>query len=335
MLAKTLDTTAQSSALRHELRGFPCDAVRGRSPGMTGGRSPRPTGALQPTGAHNSAFVSHSTSGLSVAGFRAHNGVVEGLHPFLAIGALALLATSAQASTSEFIAAGFGEALVTTGSGTINITLTDLYVNPDGVAENMSGIIFTLNNTPTSASIATGAGTEITVNGSGNSGYVLGSSVATGWGIALNGATTALDALGGTAANPPTHTIIGPSGAGSLGYSNAGGSIAGNSAHNPFLDQTATFTLNEAGVTSSSTVKSTIFQFGTTDGQGQQPGSPVVMPEPSTLALLSCAAVPHGPRQSTPTGVSTTNCRHTLPPEHATFSRARAIRSPVMIRSLN
>lgn len=147
-------------------------------------------------------------------------------------------------STSEFIVSGYGEALVTTGLGTINITLTDLYVNPDSVAENMSGFIFTLSNTPTSASIATSAGTEITVNGSGTSGYVLGSSVATGWGIALNGATTTLDALGGTAANPPTHTIIGPPGTGSLGYSNAGGSIAGNSAHNPFLNQTATFTLD-------------------------------------------------------------------------------------------
>jgi hypothetical protein len=207
------------------------------------------------------------------------------------MGVLTLLGTSAQANTSAFIVSGYGEAVVTTGLGTINITLTDIYVDPDSVARNMSGFIFTLNTTPTSASIASSSGTEITVSGSGTSGYVTGSSVATGWGIALSGATTTLDDLGDGATDTPAHTIIGPPGAGSLGYSNAGGSIAGNGPHNPFLDQTATFTLNEAGVTGSTTVTSTIFQFGTTDGQGQSGGTLVVTPEPSTLALLTCAVL--------------------------------------------
>jgi hypothetical protein len=58
----------------------------------------------------------------------------------------------------------------------------------------------------------------------------LGSSVPTDWGIALNGAT-------------PAHTIIGPAGSG--GYTNADGSIAGNGPHNPSLDRTATFTLDD------------------------------------------------------------------------------------------
>jgi hypothetical protein len=199
--------------------------------------------------------------------------------PAVFAGALAILGTSANASTSEFTVSGYGEATITTGSGTISITLTDIYVNPTDVTDNISGFIFTTSTSPTNASIATSSGTEITVNASGTSGYVMGSSVPTGWGIALNGATTTLDDLGDGATDTPAHTIIGPPGSGSLGYSNAGGSIAGNGAHNPFLDQTATFTLDEAGVTAATTITSTKFQFGTTDGQDQTNGTLVVTPE--------------------------------------------------------
>jgi len=96
--------------------------------------------------------------------------------------------------------------------------------------------------------------------------------------------------LGDGATDTPAHTIIGPPGNG--GYTNAKGSIAGNGPHNPFLDQTATFTLDEAGVTAATTVTSSTFQFGTSDGQDQPAGTLVATPEPSTLALLSCAALP-------------------------------------------
>lgn len=222
------------------------------------------------------------------AGLLPHNRLVKTILPIVVMGALALNGVCAWANTSEFIVSGWGEAAITTGSGTVNITLTDLYVNPDSVSENMSGFIFTLSTTPGSASIATSSGTEITVDKTGA--YTIGSSVATGWGIALDGATTTLDDLGDGATDTPRHTILGPPGSG--GYDTGGdGSIAGNKAHNAFLDQTATFTLDEAGVTASATVTSTIFQFGTTDGQGRSAGALVATPEPSTLALFSCAAL--------------------------------------------
>ena len=61
-----------------------------------------------------------------------------------------------------------------------------------------------------------------------------------------------LDALGTAAA--PSHLIIGPPDASNL-YSNANDSIAGNGPHNPFLDGTATFMLDIAGVTADTTLR--------------------------------------------------------------------------------
>jgi hypothetical protein len=203
----------------------------------------------------------------------------------LAAPVLLLTAISAQASIITFDIAGMAQAIVTTGTNTVTIQLTDLVVNPGADTANVSAFSFTLNSTPTSASIAGSSAQEVTVAGPG---YTLGSTVAPGWALTLVGATTKLDVLAGTGHAGPAETLIG--GPGSGGYTNANGSLTSGS-HNPYLYETASWTLTEMGVTAATTVASTVFQFGTADGVGQQAGAVYVTPEPSTFAMLGCAGV--------------------------------------------
>src|SRR5262249_48945213 len=65
-------------------------------------------------------------------------------------------------------------------------------------------------------------------------------------------------------------------------YSAGNGSIAGNKPHNPFLFESATFTITGAGITADTTITSATFSFGTTRGV-DVPG--VIVPEPSSLVL--------------------------------------------------
>jgi hypothetical protein len=81
--------------------------------------------------------------------------------------------------------------------------------------------------------------------------------------------------------------IIGPPGAGGT-YSNANSSIAGNVPHNPFLNQTATFTITGSGITASTVVTAATFSFGTTPGDNV---AAVPVPEPSTMAIAGLGAI--------------------------------------------
>ena len=171
------------------------------------------------------------------------------------------------------------QAVVVTGAGTVTVTLSDLQMNPTDVAQLVSDFEFTLsNNNAMSGTIASSSGQEVSIS---SHSATLGSTVATGWGLNNLGAGSfQLDALGYVG---PQHLIIGPG-----PYTNANGSIDGNNAHNPFLNQSATFTLDIAGVTSSTDVSNAVFSFGTTGGinvDGSIPNTPPV-PEPSSLLLL-------------------------------------------------
>jgi hypothetical protein len=77
--------------------------------------------------------------------------------------------------------------------------------------------------------------------------------------------------------------IIGPPGGAT--YANANGSIAGNKPHNPFLNQSATFTITAPNVTAATTITGVVFSFGTTEGAVLIPGA--LVPEPSSLVLGS------------------------------------------------
>jgi PEP-CTERM motif len=166
-----------------------------------------------------------------------------------------------------------------TAPGTITVTLNDLLASPKDVGQLISDLQFTLSNGATTGTLASSLATQISIDKTGAS--TIGTTGATGW--ALNSGVSGglqLDALGAPSA--PSELIIGPG-----PYATANGSIAGNKPHNPFLDGTATFTVDVTGVTAATTVTGAVFSFGTTEGALLVPGTPgTSVPEPASLSLF-------------------------------------------------
>jgi hypothetical protein len=159
--------------------------------------------------------------------------------------------------------------------------LKDLEANPTDVAQLLSDLSFTLANGSLSGStLGSSSGQEISVDKKGNP--TLGSTVSTGWGYSISSGNTTgkLDVLGTPTA--PEHLIIGPPDTSGV-YSKANGSIAGDKPHNPFLNESAVFTITGSGITSDTTITSVTFSFGTTEGKYLVTGQAV--PEPGSLIL--------------------------------------------------
>jgi PEP-CTERM motif-containing protein len=183
-------------------------------------------------------------------------------------------------------------ATITTGLGTVSISLTDLQANPTDVAQLISDFDFTLSGGQTTGALASSSGQQINVAGNGT--FTLGSTGSTGWGLNNNVmGGLQLDALGFIG---PAGLIIGPPGPGSV-YTSANGSIAGNMPHNPFINQTATFLITVAGVTADTLITSATFSFGTVAGINV-PGVPGIpggkIPEPASIALLGIGLLAFG-----------------------------------------
>jgi MYXO-CTERM domain-containing protein len=121
------------------------------------------------------------------------------------------------------------------------------------------------------------------VNGNGT--FSIGANLTTvaavGWVYTTTSSTGRLDVLAGPGHAGPAHLIIGPPGGPT--YANANGSIAGNGPHNPFLNQSATFTITAPNVSADTTITAATFSFGTTEGV-LITGVPST-PEPSSLLL--------------------------------------------------
>jgi hypothetical protein len=198
---------------------------------------------------------------------------------------------AAQANTSTYIFQVTGEAkavITVNTAGTINVTLYDLYVNPNSVADNLSAFWFTASGTTGfgASPIASSSADSIDVIDNGT--YSDKGTVAPGWAPTFVNAVTKLDDLG-AGGSGPAHTIIGAPDVGNV-YDGAGGSIAKTGGpHDNFLNQSATWTLNETGITSSTTISSVTFQFGTTDGSNTistDVGTVVATPEPASAGLF-------------------------------------------------
>jgi hypothetical protein len=103
-----------------------------------------------------------------------------------------------------------------------------------------------------------------------------------GWVYSTSSSTAGkLDVLQGAGHSGPAHLIIGPPGAAT--YANGNGSVDGNGPHNPFLNQSATFTITAPDVTAETTITGVVFAFGTTEDAALIRG--VMVPEPSSLVL--------------------------------------------------
>jgi hypothetical protein len=171
---------------------------------------------------------------------------------------------------------------LTTSAGQITVVLQNLQANPNTVAQDISDFSFELES-GSGGTLSSSTGLERTVSGDGS--YADGSAVSTGWALTASGSEFTLDVLGTGVG--PAHTIIGPPD-GSNVYSAAGGSIAGNGPHNPFLAGDVTFTISAPGVTASTGVEEVVFSFGTTEGKDVD-GVPT--PEPATLGLLGAGLI--------------------------------------------
>lgn len=179
-------------------------------------------------------------------------------------------------------------ATFTTGAGTVSITLNDLQANPIDVAQLISDLQFSLTGLTGTSSLFTSFGETVIIHSNGTASTV--ETDPTGWGFGTFGTGLILcDICPGGAtlstnnAAQPFHTIIGPG-----PYTSANGSIGGSAAHNPFVNQTATFTVLNASITANTTVSSAIFSFGieaVSNVTGTTPTGPSV-PEPATYMLL-------------------------------------------------
>jgi PEP-CTERM motif len=183
--------------------------------------------------------------------------------------------TPANSSTGDGIVSASASFIVSAGQ--VVITLNDLLARPKSAGQLISGLEFSLPGLTGTTTLSSSSAQQITVNGSGSS---TGITSSTGWsfGTFTTGLILCTVCPSGLAGDAPHREIIGPG-----PYTNANGSIT-NGSHDPFLNETATFTLTNSSITSAATVSGVIFSFGTTFGAAGADIS--AAPEPGTLVLF-------------------------------------------------
>ena len=184
-------------------------------------------------------------------------------------------------------------AVFVTGPGTLTITLSDLLASPTSVGELLSNVQFALSSSLNGSASMSSSATERTINP--DQSFTEGSTVSTGWALQASGGGGIMICMicpnHGTPAStsPPSHLIIGAG-----PYTNANGSITGNGPHNPFLDETATFTISDSAITSATVASGVVFGFGTQFGSevtGQVAGSASAVPESRTMLLIGTGLI--------------------------------------------
>ena len=171
--------------------------------------------------------------------------------------------------------------------GTLTITLTNTLAGIHDAGQLLTDVFFTLNTGSATLSTQTGdlvnvaSDKTITDLGSSPLGWGFGSATVN----SLSGFELCVICQGGPSAHPttPTEGILGPD-SGDGKYDNANPSIAGNGPHNPFIRDSAVFTLT--GIAPGATFGNVIFSFSTTPGVNV-----AAVPEPGYFGLLGLGAI--------------------------------------------
>ncbi|MGN6370801.1 MAG: XDD4 family exosortase-dependent surface protein [Phycisphaerae bacterium] len=174
-------------------------------------------------------------------------------------------------------------------AGKVTITLQNLTAQTADASQLLTGLAFTLRNGATTVSTAgfMATGSERTVFGDGS--YADSGVNHLSWEL-ITGNTMQIDFHPDAA-----DALIGPATGGtdlSAGVYTANGSILGNAGHNPFAAETATFTLTNPELLSTTSVSNVTFLWGTSLSQNVPlAGAIVPVPEASSIGLLGCGAL--------------------------------------------
>ena len=227
-----------------------------------------------------------------------------------------LIASHVNASTVTFSNVNVGDPSYplsgsidfTFGSGTVTVTINNTTTSTFSASELLGGVQFTLAGsgygTPSIETSDAGqpvyVGNEVTIAGSPKkgsttpvdgsytvSGSKTNSTLSNPWKASGGGSTFSLTRSGAE------DLVIGPPNKATNLYT-GDGSINGNGGHNPFISQTATFTLDISGVTTSSSLSPTadvVVYNGTSGDYLDIPPSGAVvtggpLPVPATLPLV-------------------------------------------------
>jgi hypothetical protein len=153
----------------------------------------------------------------------------------------------------------------TPSDGVVTVLLADTLVDPTSAGQLLSGVSFTLASGITTGTLGSTSANLRKVARDGSFKDL--GPASTGWALDenFNGGFKLCVLCTDLGAAGPKHLLIGnPAVSGT--YASANASIAGNKPHNPFTQGIATFLIDIPGVTSSDSVTSATFFFGTTDG---------------------------------------------------------------------
>jgi hypothetical protein len=210
------------------------------------------------------------------------------------LGVAVLCASSLDAASVEFAAAGSNALAVftQTGANSFTITLENTGVTLSA-ADLLTGFEFTLAGTSVSYQSSLDAGIQFVRVGASGDQTATDPAGGLGWGFGKVKGTAYTYLLCTICGSGVTDTAAQAS-QGMIGTTNAStnSSVAGNKAHNPYLVSGATFSFTTSGQQFSLTdISSATFLFGTAYGKSETTGQLVTTtaatPEPASILLIS------------------------------------------------